>query len=87
LKIFNTYEFTVITSETTPEGIESIELSINTFYFGFGLQDPNTYKPILDERIYYPKIYYKLGQRDNKEGFIWTNKTLDFGRCNISHFH
>jgi len=87
LKLFNTNEFTVVSSEITPEGIESIELSSKTFYFGFGLQDPLTYKPILDETIYYPKIYYRLGQRHKEEGFIWYNKSLEFGVCELSDFN
>ena len=87
LKLFNVHEFTVITSEITPNGIESLELSVNTFYFSFALQDPITYKPIIDETIYYPKIYYKLGQRDNKAGFIWINKSLNYGICELNDFH
>ena len=87
LKLFNIDEFTLITSTITPNGIESLELSVNTFYFSFALQDPITYKPIIDETIYYPKIYYKLGKRDNKTGFIWINKTLNYGICEINDFH
>ena len=86
LKLFNTNEFTVVSSEVTPEGIETIELSSKTFYFGFGLQDPLTYKPILDETIYYPKIYYRFGQRNKEEGFIWYNKSLEFGICKLKDF-
>ena len=86
LKLFSTNEFTVITSEITPEGIESIELSNNTFYFNFALEDPITYKPFIDESIYYPKIYYKLAQRDVNEGFIWIEKILDYGPCELNDF-
>ena len=86
LKLFNTNEFTVITSEITPEGIESLELSNNTFYFSFALEDPITYKSFVDESIYYPKVYYKEAHRDQKEGFIWTEKILDFGPCELNDF-
>ena len=86
LKLFSTNEFTVITSEITPEGIESIELSNNTFYFNFALEDPITYKPFIDESIYYPKIYYKLAKRDVNEGFIWIEKILDYGPCELNDF-
>ena len=86
LKLFNTDEFTVITSEITPEGIESLELSNNTFYFNFALEDPISYKPFIDETIYYPKVYYKFAQRDVEQGFIWTEKILDFGPCVLNDF-
>ena len=33
LEIVNKKRFTIITSETNPEGIESIKLTKNTFYF------------------------------------------------------
>ena len=86
LELFNKKNFTVITSETNPEGIESIKLTKNTFYFSFYLQDPISYKPIIDETIYYPKIYYKIAKRSDKEGFIWTQKSLEYGICELNDF-
>ena len=86
IELFNKKNFTIITSETNPEGIDSVKLTKNTFYLSFYLQDPISYKPIIDEKIYYPKIYYKLAKRNPKEGFIWTQKSLEFGRCQLSDF-
>ncbi len=86
LELFNKKNFTVITSETNPEGIESIKLTKNTFYFSFYLQDPISYKPIVDESIYYPKVYYKIAKRNEKEGFIWTQKPLEYGKCELNDF-
>ena len=87
LKLFNTNEFTVITSETNPEGIESVEISKNSFYFTFALEDPFSYKSFIDEGIYYPKVTYKLAKRNKEEGLIWTVKDLEYGPCELSDFH
>ena len=86
MEFINKKKFTIITSETNPEGIESIKLTKNTFYFTFYLQDPISYEPVLDESIYYPKVYYKSAKRNNKEGFIWTEKSLEFGNCELKDF-
>ena len=86
LEFLNKKKFTIITSETNPEGIDSIKLTKNTFYFSFYLQDPISYKPIIDESIYYPKVYYKIAKRNEKEGFIWTQKPLEYGKCELNDF-
>ena len=86
-EFLNKKKFTIITSETNPEGIDSIKLTKNTSYFSFYLQDPISYKPIIDESIYYPKVYYKTAKRNNKEGFIWTEKPLEYGKCELNDFH
>ena len=86
LEFLNKKKFTIITSETNPEGIDSIELTKNTFYFSFYLQDPISYKPIIDESIYYPKVYYKIAKRNEKEGFIWIQKPLEYGKCELNDF-
>ena len=85
-ELFNKKNFTVVTSETNPEGIDSVKLTKQTFYFSFYLQDPITYTPIIDESIYYPKIYYKIAKRSDKEGFIWTKKPLEYGSCELNDF-
>ena len=59
----------------------------NTSYFSFYLQDPISYKPIIDESIYYPKVYYKSAKRNNKEGFIWSQKSLEYGQCELKDFN
>ena len=86
LEFLNKKKFTVITSETNPEGIDSIKLTKNTFYFSFYLQDPISYEPIIDESIYYPKVYYKIAKRNEKEGFIWIQKPLEYGKCELNDF-
>ena len=86
LEFLNKKKFTVITSETNPEGIDSIKLTKNTFYFSFYLQDPISYEPIIDEPTHYPKVYYKIAKRNEKEGFIWTQKPLEYGKCELNDF-
>ena len=65
----------------------SIELSNNTFYGGFALQNPKTYDSIIDERIYYPKAYYKKAVRKgDNNAWEWEIKSLDLETCNITNF-
>jgi hypothetical protein len=86
MQLFDTKDLTVITSETTPEGIESIKLTKDTFYFTFSLEDPISYKSFINENIYYPIVFYKYAIRNKEEGFIWSKKKLDFGPCEINDF-
>ena len=71
MQLFDTKDLIVITSETTPEGIESIKLTKDTFYFTFSLEDPFSYKSFINKNIYYPIVSYKSAIRNNEEGFIW----------------
>ena len=37
----------------------SIKLTRDNFFGGVALEHPETYDPIMDEAIYYPKAYFK----------------------------
>ena len=62
-----------------------IKLSYENFYGGFALEDPFTYDPFIDERIYYPKAYFKKGFR-NGTNWMWNVKELEIEQCKIEKF-
>jgi hypothetical protein len=63
----------------------SIKLSNENFYGGFALEDPLTYDVLVDERIYYPKAYYKRAVRVGSE-WTWFEKEMEIEICNIEKF-
>ena len=63
----------------------SIELSNQNFYGGFALEDPFTYDTFVDERIYYPKAYFKRAER-NGNNWQWSVKELELERCKLEKF-
>ena len=63
----------------------SIKLNKDNFYGGFGLEDPETYDPFIDDTIYYPKAYYKKAKR-NGDKWIWEVKEVELERCSIEKF-
>ena len=63
----------------------SINLTIDNFYGGFGLEDPETYDPFIDETIYYPKAYFKKAERLNDD-WNWTVHEVELERCKIEKF-
>ena len=67
------------------DGVPSIELTNENYYGGFALQNPLTSKAYIDETIYYPKGYYRLGKRGN-DGWIWEEKELELERCKLEKF-
>ena len=71
------------------EKMIEIEVSKNTFYFTIELQDPYSYNAIMNEKIFYPKAYYKKAIRNNKSdlAFNWTIKELEISKCNINDFN
>ena len=68
-----------------PEKPDSIHLSNEIFYLGFAIEDPLTYDTILDDRIYYPKAYFKRGVREGEE-WIWEVKEVELERCKLEKF-
>ena len=40
------------------QGLPSIDINPNLFYFAFGLENPKTLSRYIDETIYYPKVYF-----------------------------
>ena len=71
------------------EKMIEIEVSKNTFYFTIELQDPYSYNAIMNEKIFYPKAYYKKAIRNNKSdlAFNWTIKELEISKCILSDFN
>ena len=63
----------------------SIKLSNENFYGGFGLEDPETYDPFVDETIYFAKAYYKKAER-NGNNWKWFIKELELERCQLEKF-
>ena len=68
------------------KGHEPIKLSKDNFYGGFAIEDPKTYDTIIDESIYYPKAYFRIGRRIGKE-WIWEkDKELELEQCKLEKF-
>ena len=63
----------------------SFVLNKEMFYGGFALEDPNTYDSFIDEQIYYPKAYFKKGER-NGDNWQWTIKELELENCKLEKF-
>ena len=63
----------------------SIELSNENFYGGFALEDRYTYDTFVDETIYYPKAYFKIGEIKGNN-WDWKVKELELERCKIEKF-
>ena len=63
----------------------AIKLSNNNFYGGFALEHPITYDVFIDERIYYPKAYFKKAERKGKKGFEWTIKEIELEICKLEN--
>ena len=85
-KLFNNSNVSVITSSIIVDKIDNLILNKNTFYFNFYLEHPYNYTPILDETIYYPKVYYKEAIRNNIDGFEWNEYILNVSNCQLSDF-
>lgn len=55
--------------------------------FTIALEDPDTYTEFIDETIYYPKAFFKVGRRDNTTGdFVWESKEIKIERCGLDDF-
>ena len=63
----------------------SIKLTKENFYVGFGLEDPQTYNPFIDERIYFPKAYFKKAERHG-DLWNWEIKEIELERCKSEKF-
>ena len=65
--------------------IPSIKLNNEDFYGGLALGIPNTLEPFVDETIYYPKAYFKVGHRV-KNTWNWDIKPIELEVCQIEKF-
>ena len=68
------------------QGLPSIDINPKLFYFSFGLEDRATLSRFLDERIYYPKVYFIQQKKEN--GILVTKEkiSLDIEKCDMSKF-
>ena len=80
-KVFVTHTIKIINSKT------KLEVSKNTFYFSIEVKDSYSYNTIMNEKIFYPKAYYKLAFRNNENKFDWTIKELNISKCSLNDFH
>ena len=65
--------------------IPSLKLNNEDFYGGLALGIPDTLEPFVDETIYYPKAYFKVGHRV-KNTWNWEIKPIDLEVCKIEKF-
>ena len=68
------------------QGLPPIDINRKIFYFAFGLENPISLSRFIDERIYYPKVYFI--QQNKENGVLVTKKTIDLKieRCQIEKF-
>ena len=79
-------EVTAADSSVYPIEIPSIELNNNLFYLAFGLEHPTKFTRYIDERIYYPKVFFIEKTKVNGEFEIESTTFLNVERCNINKF-
>ena len=72
-------------SEINPEELTEVKLNNDLLYFGFSLQNAQTYDSYLDETIYYPKAYYKQAKRENNI-WKWEIEEIEIEKCKIEKF-
>jgi len=68
------------------QGLPSISINPNLFYFAFGLENPITLSRYINESIYYPKVYFIKQEKEN--GILVTKETipLEVERCDVRKF-
>ena len=74
------YQTSTFTGETP-----SIHLDNEMFYGGFALGDPNTLQTFVDERIYYPLAYFRVGTKEGNN-WNWEVRPLEVEICNLEKF-
>jgi hypothetical protein len=67
------------------EEIPEIDVTNENFYGGFALENPETYDNFIDETIYYPKAYYKIGKLEG-DNWIWNIKEIELEKCKLEKF-
>ena len=74
------YQTSTYTGETP-----SLYLDNEQFYGGFALGDPNTLLTFVDERIYYPLAFFRIGR---KNGLVWNWEVipLEVEKCKLEKF-
>ena len=84
-KLIKHHDGEFMDSHINPENPQSIHLTNENFYVAFAIEDPVTYDTILDETIYYPKAYFKIGKR-NDSNWNWESKELELEPCKLNKF-
>ena len=68
------------------QGLPSININQKIFYFAFGLEDPITLSRFIDEKIYYPKVYFIKQIKENGNLVTKEKISLEVERCNARKF-
>lgn len=87
LEMFDTKNVNSFTSVQNPSIPLGINFTSEQFYFGFAIQDPNTYEFILDESIYTVNAVYKIATRQNDGSIKWESTKVDLEPCVLSKFN
>ena len=87
LEMFNTQNVSSFTSVQNPSIPLGINFTSEQFYFGFAIQDPNTYEFVLDESIYTVDAVYKIATRQNDGSIKWEIYPVDLEPCELTKFN
>ena len=79
-------EVTAADSTIYPIETPSIQINNNLFYLAFGLEHPTKLTRYIDERIYYPKVFFIEKIKVNGEFKIISSTILKVERCNVNKF-
>ena len=85
LRMINKRDITFYDTTAHLEEIPEIDATNENFYGGFALEHPETYDNFIDETIYYPKAYYKIG-RLKGDDWIWNIKEIELEKCQLEKF-
>ena len=85
LRMINKRDITFYDTTAHLEEIPEIDATNENFYGGFALEHPETYDNFIDETIYYPKAYYKIGRLEGDD-WIWTIKEIELEKCQLEKF-
>ena len=85
IRMFKKFELVFYDTLEYIEQPPIINLTVDNFYGGFALENPETYNPFIDETIYIPKAYFKLGKRFGDE-WDWEIKEIKVERCKLEKF-
>ena len=94
LILFSTYliktikKIDVKSQESTiySQGLPSININRKLFYFAFGLEDSITLSRFIDEKIYYPKVYFIKQSKENGILVTKEKKSLEVEKCDTIKF-
>jgi hypothetical protein len=85
LRMINKRDITFYDTTAHLEEIPEIDATNENFYGGFALEHPETYDNFIDETIYYPKAYYKIGRLEGDD-WIWNIKEIELEKCQLEKF-